>query len=119
MLIVYMKKIGLIYFLALTILSSCDFHFANSETSEIGSISPSCLDSLAWGKMCSEFSIDGIKNEKLLKRVDDIKNHFIKPDYILYFKDEPEEIIGCDWYSIRVAYNEKIVDQAITGLSPF
>lgn len=91
---------------------------ANSETSEIGSMSPSCLDSLAWENMCQEHSIDSIKDPNLISRLDDVKKHFIKPDYILYFDEDPKEIIGCDWYSIRVVYNEKIADQLLTGLSP-
>jgi hypothetical protein len=37
---------------------------------------------------------------------------------MFYFKEQPEEIIGCDWYSVRVAYNEKISDHPLTGLSP-
>jgi hypothetical protein len=97
-------------------LNSCQF--ANSETSEIGSISPTCLDSLAWKKICQEHSIDSIKEPKLLSKLEDVKNHFIRPDYILYFKDEPEEIIGCDYYSIRVVYNENIANQTLMGLDP-
>jgi len=81
-------------------------------------MSPKCLDSLAWETMCAEHSVDSIKDEHLLKKLEDIKNHFIKPDYILYFKEQPAEIIGCDWYSVRVVYNEKIADQTLTGLSP-
>ena len=98
------------------VFNSCQF--ANSETSEIGSMSPSCFDSLAWKKICQQYSTDRIKNTKLLSELKDVKYHFIKPDYILYFKDGPEEIIGCDWYSIRVVYNETIADQTITGLDP-
>ena len=81
-------------------------------------MSPSCLDSLAWKKICQEYSIDSIKDPMLLSRLDDIKNHFIRPDYILYFKEQPEEIIGCDWYSVRVVYNRDIADQTLTGLDP-
>ena len=101
----------------LLICNSCQF--VNSETSEIGSMSPTCLDSLAWKKICLEYSVDSIKKPNLLKRLKDIKNHFIKPDYILYFKEEPEEIIGCNWSAIRVVYNEKIANQTLTGLDPF
>ncbi|MCJ8288898.1 MAG: hypothetical protein HRT58_05740 [Crocinitomicaceae bacterium] len=97
------------------ILTGC--YAVNSETSEIGSMSPNCLDSLAWEKICSEHSIDSIKDPKLLSKLSLIKGHFIKPDYILYFQNDPEEIIGCNWYSIRVVYNEKLSSQALTGLS--
>jgi hypothetical protein len=48
----------------------------NSETSEIGSMSPRCLDSLAWEKMCAEHSVDSIKDEHLLKKLEDIKKPF-------------------------------------------
>ncbi|MDI1233271.1 MAG: hypothetical protein PSX81_03195 [bacterium] len=102
--------------LTILILNSCQF--ANSETSEIGSISARCLDSLAWGKICQQYSTDSIKKSKLLAELEKVKNHFIKPQYILYFKDEPEEIIGCDWSSIRVVYNASIANQTLTGLDP-
>lgn len=106
----------IIYLFIALILSGC--YGVNSETSEIGTMSTSCLDSLAWTKMCQQNSIDSIKDPELLAKLKDVKKHFIKPDYILYFKDEPEEIIGCDWYSIRVVYNKKIADQTLTGLDP-
>ena len=77
-----------------------------------------CLDSLAWDKICMENSIDDIQDSTLISKIEDIKNHFIKPDYILFFDEEPKEIIGCDWHSIRVVYNEKIASQTLTGLSP-
>ena len=102
--------------LTMLLLNSCQF--TNTETSEIANLSPTCLYSLAWKKICQEYSIDSIKDPKLLSKLEDVKNHFIKPDYILYFKNGPEEIIGCDWYSIRVVYNEKIADQILTGLNP-
>ena len=111
------KITTLLIIFTMLVLNSCQF--SNSETSEIGSMSPTCLDSLAWKKICKEHSIDSIKDPKLLSKLEDVKNHFIKPDYILYFKDGPEEIIGCDWYSIRVVYNEKIADQTLTGIDPF
>lgn len=114
---VKIKNILVLIASILLICNSCQF--VNSETSEIGSMSPICLDSLAWKKICLEYSVDSIKKPKLLKRLKDIKNHFIKPDYILYFKEEPEEIIGCNWSAIRVVYNEKIADQPLTGLDPF
>ncbi len=102
----------------LLLLTACSQLYTNSETSEIGSMSPSCLDSLAWEKICQEHSVDSIKDSVLLTKLEDIRNHFIKPEYILYFKEEPEEIIGCDWYSVRVVYNKKIADQTLTGLDP-
>lgn len=112
-----MKTSKLFYvLLIITFLTGC--YGANSETSEIGSLNPKCLDSIAWDKICAEHSIDSIKDLNLISKLEDIKNHFIKPDYILYFKNKPIEIIGCDWYSIRVVYNENIADETVTGTSP-
>ena len=105
-----------IYLLTAIVLSSC--YGVNSETSEIGSMNLSCLDSQAWKKIAQEYSIDSIQDPILLTKVDEVKNHFIKPEYILYFKDKPEEIIGCDWNSIRVVYNKKIANQILDGLDP-
>lgn len=101
----------------LLLFTGCGQLYTNQETSEIGSMSPSCLDSLAWEKISREHSVDSIKDQELLTKLEDLKNHFIKPEYVLYFK-EPEEIIGCDWYSIRVVYNEKIASQVLDGLDP-
>src|SRR5690606_10186274 len=98
-----MSTMRIIYFVAtIILLNSC--YGINEETSEIGSMSPECLDSLAWEKMCEEHSIDRIEEPELLIALDEIEDHFIKPDYILYFKEAPEEIVGCDWYSIRVVF---------------
>jgi hypothetical protein len=105
------------FYLFIAIISS-GCYGVNSETSEIGTLGPSCLDSLAWTKICQQNSIDSIKDPELLRKLEDVKNHFIKPEYILYFKDEPEEIIGCDWYSVRVVYNKRISYHTLDGLSP-
>lgn len=111
-----MNRIKAIHLSLTLLLAAC--YGVNSETSEIGSMSPTCLDSLAWTKLCQTYAIDSIKDSSLLSKLADVKNHFIQPKYILYFKDEPEEIIGCDWYSIRVVYNKKIADQTLDGLDP-
>jgi hypothetical protein len=111
-----MERLFLLIVLLLS--AGCNQLFTNAETSEIGSMSPSCLDSLAWGKLCREHSVDSVTHQALRIKLEDLKNHFIKPDYVLYFREEPEEIIGCDWYSIRVVYNRKIADQVLDGLDP-
>lgn len=90
----------------------------NSETSEIGSIDALCLDSTAWEKICEEHSPGNIKNQEWASKIQDIKEHFSKPSYLLYFKEEPQEIIGCDGYSVRAVYNSQLADQVLTGLSP-
>jgi hypothetical protein len=36
----------------------------------------------------------------------------------LYFDNDPKEIIGCDYYSVRAVYNPEINDEIVDGLSP-
>lgn len=89
----------------------------NSETSEISTINTTCLDSLTWDRICETHSVDRIEDSSWIEGLEAVKNHFIKPDYILYFDSEPREIIGCSYYSIRVAYNPQIAHQPVSGLS--
>ena len=111
-----MKKSIILIFLIST-LFACDFQFVNSETSQIGDTDWNCLDSLAWEKLCEQHSIDSIKDKEFVNGLKLVENHFLKPKYILYFNSNPKEIVGCDWYSIRVAFNPNISNDAINGLS--
>jgi hypothetical protein len=99
------------------LLSAC--YGINSETSEIANIHMSCLDSLAWEKVCMEYDVNDIRDPELQAGLKEVRNHFIKPKYVLYFDEAPKEIIGCDWHTVRVVYNAAIADQAMSGLSPF
>jgi len=90
----------------------------NSETSEIGNINSICQNEKAWSELTKEYSTDKIQDSSFLNGLSAVKNHFIKPKYILYFESGPKEIIGCDFYSIRVAYNPKIFSGNIDGLTP-
>ena len=90
----------------------------NSETSQIGDINSTCQSNMAWEKIVKEYSTDKIKDSSFIEGLKDVQNHFLKPDYILYFESGPQEIIGCDWYSVRVAYNPKIFASSINGLTP-
>ena len=90
----------------------------NSETSEIGSINSTCQNPNAWNDLTEKYSIDKIQDSSFIEGLKLVKNHFIKPKYILYFESGPKKIIGCDFYTIRVAYNPKIFDGDINGLTP-
>ena len=102
---------------AISLLMSCQYGI-NSETSEIGSINATCLDAQAWEMVCKENTIDSIVDPSWLQGLEKVENHFIKPEYVLYFNEEPKEIVGCDAYTIRVVYNETISNQTLTGQSP-
>ena len=90
----------------------------NSETSQIGDINSICLAKNAWTEIENKNSIDKINDTTFKEGLKYVKAHFIKPEYIIYFENEPKEIVGCDYYSIRVVYNPKIADFGIDGLSP-
>lgn len=109
---------NLIYILTLSISLGGCYYGVNSETSQIGNLNDKCLDKDAWTKMTELYSIENINDSNFVKKVDDVKNHFIKPKYILYFDESPKEIVGCDYYFVRAVYNPKIADQVLSGLSP-
>ncbi len=97
-------------------LSGC--YGANSETSQIGDLNSKCLADYAWDSICKEYTTAKITDSVFINGLSDVKAHFMKPKYILYFDNDPKEIIGCDYYSIRVVYNPKIDDGVFDGLSP-
>lgn len=98
------------------VLSSC--YGVNSETSEIGNTYYTCRNKNTWIEISKQYSTDQIKDSMFLEGLKDVKNHFLKPDYIIYFKNEPREIVGISNEVIRVAFNPKIFNGPIDGLSP-
>ena len=98
-------------------LGGCQYG-VNSETSQIGDLNDKCLDKNAWEEMTRQYSIESITDPDFVERVDDVRNHFIKPKYVLYFNESPREIVGCDYYSVRAVYSPDIADQVLDGLSP-
>ena len=102
--------------LLLLAVCSCNGSFVNSETSQIGNLNGVCVDTNVMKKLGRKFSIDSLKDSVLLLKVKQIKEHFIHPEYVLYFDEEPIELVGCDFYSIRNVYNAKISEQVLDGL---
>lgn len=93
-------------------------NLANSESSQIGNLNTSCLSDFAWDSLCNIYSINNIKDSVFSMQINKIKNHYISPNYILYFDKEPKEIIGCDDLGPRVVFNPKLAHFALDGLSP-
>ena len=110
----YLIKISLATIALL--LASC--YGVNAETSEIGNTYYTCRDENAWKEISSQYSINQINDSVFKEGLKYVENHFLKPDYIIYFKDEPKEIIGISNNIIRVAFNPKIFDGPIDGLTP-
>ena len=106
------------YILAVSISLSGCYYGVNSKTSQIGNLNGKCLDKQAWQNISKLYSSENMNDSNFVKRVYDVKNHFISPKYILCFHESPKEIIGCDYYSVRAVYNPNIADQVLDGLSP-
>jgi hypothetical protein len=102
--------------LLLLAVCSCSDPFSNAQTSQIGNLNGVCVDNNVMKQMSQKFSVDSIKDSALLLKVKKIKDHFIHPEYVLYFADEPIELVGCDYYSIRNVYSPKISEQVLDGL---
>lgn len=90
----------------------------NSETSEIGDTFYTCRNKNAWKEISKEYSTNEIKDTTFLEGLKYVENHFLKPDWIIYFKSNPREIVGISNEVIRVAFNPKIVNGPIDGLTP-
>ena len=98
------------------ILAGC--YGVNSETSEIGTYYWICLDNKDVQDIIKAHSPDKITDPVFIDGLKEVNNHFLKPEYVIYFDKAPKEIVGFDGYSIRVAYNPDISHQAVNGLSP-
>lgn len=109
-------KITVAVLLIVLLVAGC--YGVNSETSEIGSYDWTCLTEKKIRYIEQEHSIDKIQDSVFKAGLQDVKNHFLTPKYIVYFDETPKEIIGFDGYSIRVAFNPSISYAAVDGLSP-
>jgi hypothetical protein len=111
---IYIRNIGLIF--VATLFYSC--YGVNAETSEIGDTYYTCRNKNAWDEISKEYSTNQIKDSTFIEGLKDVENHFLKPDYIIYFKTNPREIVGISNHVIRVAFNPKIFNGPIDGLTP-
>ena len=109
-----MKLINLLVIILL--FQSCRYGI-NEKTSWICDLNTTCLNDDAWVKILQKYSTDSIKDNKLLEKLKDFKSLPFQTD-VLYFRDEPIELIGFEYYGIRYIYNPKISNQILNGLSP-
>lgn len=103
-----------IYFLLWGTLIACESNpFVNSRTSQIADIESTCLSTK---DLLRDYSIDSIKDPELLRKIKEFKDEPVPPEHILYFKEEPEELIGIRFYDIRGCFNRKKSDVIMNGL---
>lgn len=110
----FLIKICLLFVIVL--FYSC--YGVNAETSEIGDTYFTCRNENAWKEISNEYSTNQIKDSTFLEGLKYVENHFLKPDYIIYFKNNPREIVGISNGVIRVAFNPKVFNGPINGLTP-
>ena len=103
-----------IFFLSLLI--GC--YGINSKTSQIGNLDDTCLDDDAWLELTEAHSVDSTTDTEFTSAIHRVRSHHTNPEYILYFNEEPKEVIGCDYYSVRAVFNPKLSNRVLDGLSP-
>ncbi len=100
-------------FLSISAIFSCSQLFINEQTSEITSIESTCV---VFDGLIKDYSPDSIKNIDFLQNVTELKKWYLPPRFILYFKEDPEELIGIDYYEVRCVYNKGISNNVLGGL---
>jgi hypothetical protein len=111
-----MKKIFFINLLLLFIFSSC-YYGVNEKTSQIGWVDNTCQSKFAWDSILAKNPIGNIKDSLFLNALDNFKN-VPYPVSLVYLSQEPKEIIGVTYSSVRYVFNPKIDSTMILdGLS--
>ena len=98
-----MKKI---LFVSVSVLTACSYG-VNGSTSEIADINNRCLSKNAWDSIISIHSVDKIRDSTFLKALHNFKNEPF-PVSLIYLSQEPKEIIGVTYSSVRYVFNPKI-----------
>ena len=89
----------------------------NEKTTQIAYINNTCLKKNAWDTIINIYSTKKITDSLFLDAVSNFKNTSF-PVSVIYFEQEPKELIGIDYSSIRYVFNPSISNQILDGLSP-
>jgi len=113
-----MHTIKIVLFFTLLLVSSCGDPFVNGKTSEIGTVDPFryCLKNKTWDSLQQVYSINEVTDPAFKSAITKMQNDWRHIEYILYFKDEPEELIACEYYGVRLVYNPKLSSEILDGL---
>ena len=98
-----MKKILIV---SISLLIACSYG-VNESTSEIAYINNKCIAKNAWDSIISIHSVDKIKDSIFFKALVDFKDVSF-PVSLIYLSQEPKEIIGVTYSSVRYVFNPKI-----------
>lgn len=89
----------------------------NDKTTQISYINNTCLKKNAWDTIIHIYSTKRITDSIFTNALSDFKNTSF-PVSVIYFEQEPKELIGVDYSSIRYVFNPLISNQILDGLSP-
>ncbi len=89
----------------------------NEKTTQISYINNTCLQKDAWDSIKAKYSTKNIHDTIYLQALSDFKNVPF-PVSVIYFDQEPKELVGVEYSVIRYVFNPKISDQILDGLSP-
>jgi hypothetical protein len=108
-----MNKFKLLY---LIILISCKNPFVNARTSSFGSYRNVCMSNGALAKIETKYSVTKISDSTFHEAAKEMKNQRIEVR-VIYFNEEPREIIGYTDGAVRYAFNPKISTEIVDGVS--
>lgn len=105
-----MKK----YLFIIILTSSCNLE--NNKSTAIDMIHDDCIADSAMDILCERYSIKSIKDSIFNKKLKEMNKRAFKTR-VLYFKNNPEEIIGIDRYLIMYVYNPSLSSNVLCGLN--
>jgi hypothetical protein len=89
----------------------------NDKTTQISYINNTCFEEHAWDSIIADYPTSRIKDSLFLQALTDFKNVSF-PVSVIYFEQEPRELIGFDYSSLRYVFNPALSRQILDGLSP-
>lgn len=89
----------------------------NEKTTQIAYINNTCLKKNAWDTIINIYSTKRVTDSLFLNALSSFKNVSF-PVSVIYFEQDPKELIGVDYSSIRYVFNPSISNQILDGLSP-
>ena len=112
----YKGKQYAVLFLLTLVIAGC-YYGVNEKTTHISFLNTSCLEENAWDSIKIKYSANAIVNKEFVNAIADFRQMSF-PVSVIYFSDEPKELIGVEYASIRYVFNPKISNQVLDGLSP-
>lgn len=100
----------------LSLISGC--YGVNERTSEIGTLTSTCLDDSVYAILEEKYSTKNILDPEFLSALEKMKTPQSLSTVFLYFDTLPREIIAIDesYYFVRYVYNPELYPYPVSGL---